>query len=87
MSLTTTINIHAAKTHLSRLAEQAAQGDVIIIAKNGKPIAKLVSLEEARPALPRIGFGRAYATGTGATTLEEFNADDDDIAALFEEHA
>jgi len=84
MNVTTTINIHAAKTHLSRLAEEAAQGSIIIIAKNGKPIAKLVGLGDAGPTLPRIGFGLAYATGTGATTLEAFNADDDDIAALFE---
>jgi prevent-host-death family protein len=37
----TTVNIHAAKTHLSRLVEQAASGDEIVIAKGGKPIAKL----------------------------------------------
>ena len=35
------VNIHAAKTHLSRLLEQAAAGEEIIIAKAGKPIAKL----------------------------------------------
>lgn len=40
----TTVNIHAAKTHLSRLVEQAAAGEEIIIAKAGKPIAKLVPL-------------------------------------------
>jgi prevent-host-death family protein len=40
----TTVNIHEAKTHLSRLVEQAAAGEEIIIAKSGKPIAKLVSL-------------------------------------------
>jgi len=42
------INIHAAKTHLSRLLEQAAEGEEIIIAKAGKPLAKLVPVE-ARP--------------------------------------
>ena len=35
------VNIHAAKTHLSRLLEEAAAGKEIIIAKAGKPIAKL----------------------------------------------
>jgi prevent-host-death family protein len=40
----TTINIHAAKTHLSRLVEEAASGEEIIIAKAGTPRAKLVSL-------------------------------------------
>ena len=37
-----TINIHEAKTHLSRFVEQAAAGEEIIIAKAGKPMAKLV---------------------------------------------
>lgn len=39
-----TINIHEAKTHLSRFVEQAAAGEEIIIAKAGKPMAKLVPL-------------------------------------------
>lgn len=42
------VNIHAAKTHLSRLLEKAGQGEEIVIAKSGKPVAKLVSLE-SRP--------------------------------------
>jgi prevent-host-death family protein len=36
-----TVNIHAAKTHLSRLLEEAAAGEEIIIAKAGNPVAKL----------------------------------------------
>ena len=36
-----TVNIHAAKTHLSRLVEDAAAGEEIIIAKSGKPLARL----------------------------------------------
>ena len=48
-----TINIHEAKTHLSRLVEEVADGAEIIIAKNGVPRAKLVPLD---PVLPvRIG--------------------------------
>ena len=43
-----TINIHAAKTHLSALVEEAAEGNEIVIAKAGKPVARLVALE--RPA-------------------------------------
>ncbi len=38
------INIHEAKTHLSRLVEQAAAGQEIVIAKAGKPLARLVPL-------------------------------------------
>ncbi|WP_374447094.1 type II toxin-antitoxin system Phd/YefM family antitoxin [Stella sp.] len=43
-----TINIHAAKTHLSRLVDAAAAGEEIIIARAGRPVARLVALE--RPA-------------------------------------
>lgn len=43
-----TINIHEAKTHLSRLVENAAAGEEVIIAKAGKPAARLVPL--AQPA-------------------------------------
>jgi prevent-host-death family protein len=39
------INSHQAKTHLSRLLEQAAAGTEIVIAKAGKPMARLVPLE------------------------------------------
>ena len=42
-----TVNIHAAKTHLSRLLEQAAAGEEIIIAKAGNPVAKLGPLAAA----------------------------------------
>jgi prevent-host-death family protein len=48
------INIHQAKTQLSKLVEEAALGEEIIIAKAGKPIARLVSLEkiEHNPRVP-----------------------------------
>jgi len=44
-----TINIHAAKTQLSRLVEDAAAGEEIIIAKAGKPVARLCALASTRP--------------------------------------
>jgi prevent-host-death family protein len=40
-----TVNIHAAKTQLSRLVDAAAAGQEIVIARAGKPVAKLVPLE------------------------------------------
>lgn len=40
------INVHEAKTHLSRLLERVAAGESLIIAKAGKPVAKLVPLQE-----------------------------------------
>lgn len=40
-----TINIHEAKTHLSRLAEEVAAGEEIIVAKAGRPVMRLVPLK------------------------------------------
>ena len=40
------VNIHEAKTHLSRLLVRAGEGEEIIIAKAGKPIARLVPIKE-----------------------------------------
>jgi prevent-host-death family protein len=52
-----TVNIHEAKTHLSRLMEKVAKGESFIIAKAGKPIGKLVPLDETEtPKKRRIGF-------------------------------
>jgi prevent-host-death family protein len=52
------VNIHEAKTHLSRLVERAANGEPFIIAKAGKPMVKVVPLdtpaEDKKPS--RIGF-------------------------------
>lgn len=51
------INIHAAKTHLSRLVDQAAAGEPFIIAKAGRPIARVVPLDTPEPAQRRrLGF-------------------------------
>jgi prevent-host-death family protein len=47
------INIQAAKTHLSRLVEEVAAGEEIVLAKAGKPIAKLIPYAKSRKA--RIG--------------------------------
>ena len=51
-----TINIHAAKTHFSRLVEQAAAGEEIIIAKAGKPICRLVPLAPERKERRKLGI-------------------------------
>jgi prevent-host-death family protein len=40
------VNIHEAKTHLSRLLERVALGEEVIIAKAGKPVAKLVRVDD-----------------------------------------
>ena len=45
------INIHEAKTHLSRLLARVADGEEVVIASSGTPVARLVSWKE--PAAPR----------------------------------
>ena len=49
------INIHQAKTQLSKLVEEAAEGEEIIIAKAGKPMARLISLENTIKAPRKPG--------------------------------
>lgn len=49
-----TINIHEAKTHLSRLVEEALDGHSFIIAKAGRPMVKVSAIRTAKPK--RIGF-------------------------------
>lgn len=43
-----TINVHAAKTQLSRLLDAAAAGEEVVIAKAGKPVARLVPIGQAK---------------------------------------
>jgi prevent-host-death family protein len=51
------INIHAAKTHLSKLVEKAARGESFIIAKAGKPMVRVVALNAPEAgATRRLGF-------------------------------
>jgi prevent-host-death family protein len=71
------INIHPAKTHLSRLVERAAAGETIIIAKAGKPMAKLVPLQAVLgPREP--GYWRGQVR-----MAEDFDTLPGDIAAAF----
>lgn len=50
-----TVNIHEAKTQLSRLVEQAAKGEPFVIARAGKPLVKVVALDAPESA-QRLGF-------------------------------
>ena len=52
-----TVSLYEAKTHLSALVERVAEGEEIVISKSGKPKARLVPLEDARP-LRKPGRGR-----------------------------
>ena len=80
----TTVNMLEAKTHLSRLVERIEKGEEqeIIIARNGRPVAKLMPLgaesgkRKLRPGL----LGGKYRS----VTQEEFDADNERIRRLFE---
>ena len=61
-----TVNVHEAKTHLSRLLERVHAGEEIIIAKSGEPYARLVPLDSRRPKREpgtlkgRVDLGAAF---------------------------
>ena len=69
----TQVNIHQAKTHLSRLVEQAAAGEEIVIAKAGKPIARLVGLEKQKHTKRKPGAlkGRGWVADDFDAPLPE----------------
>ena len=48
------VNVHAAKTHLSRLLDRVERGEEILIARNGLPVARLAPLEPARRVPGRL---------------------------------
>lgn len=50
-----TVNIHEAKTHLSRLLVRVSQGEEIVIARAGRPVARLVPIA---PPVRQLGFDR-----------------------------
>jgi prevent-host-death family protein len=50
-----TVNIHEAKTQLSKLVDQAVKGEAFVIAKSGKPLVKVSALD-APPTPQRLGF-------------------------------
>lgn len=62
------VNIHEAKTHLSRLLERVAMGEEVIIAKAGKPVAKLVAINGRR------GFRKLGSAKGEFTVPDDFNA-------------
>jgi prevent-host-death family protein len=74
------VNLYEAKTDLSALVEQAAAGEEIIIAKNGKPKAKLVAVgANTQPRKPQFGFWNHY----GWSPPDNFDDPDPEIEALF----
>lgn len=52
-----TVNIHEAKTHLSKLVEEASRGEPFVIAKAGKPVVKVTALSApSGTQVRRLGF-------------------------------
>lgn len=77
--MATTINIHEAKTHLSRLVEEVAAGTEIIIAKAGKPMARLTPIS-ARVRKKQLGLLKGKIK-----VPDDFNAPlDESTMAAFE---
>lgn len=73
------INIYEAKTRLSQLVDQAARGEDVVIARNGKPVARLTRLSQDRPVI-KLGVLKGKIT-----VADDFDAPlPDDILATFE---
>lgn len=68
------VNIHEAKTHLSRLIQEALDGEEIVIARGNEPLVRLVLVESARPQ-------RSLGWAKGQVTMaSDFDAPLDDLA-------
>jgi antitoxin (DNA-binding transcriptional repressor) of toxin-antitoxin stability system len=74
-----TVNIYAAKTQLSKLADLAASGTDVIIARNGKPLCRLT---EIQPVNRMAGFGALEGQGWIADDFDDPLPDE--IQAAFE---
>ena len=73
------INIHQAKTNLSKLIAMTLAGEDVIIAKAGKPVAKIVAYKEkVKPRKPGLWKGKIWMS-------DDFNDEDPEINKLFYE--
>lgn len=73
-----TINMHQAKTNLSRLVERALAGEDIVIARNGEPLVKLVPVaNESKRRIPGKYKGQIWIS-------PDFEFTDEEITELFE---
>lgn len=71
------VNVHEAKTHLSRLLERVSEGEEIVIAKAGRPVAKLIPyVESDEPRKPGAWKGRVWIA-------DDFDELPPDILAAF----
>ncbi|MBF0355459.1 MAG: type II toxin-antitoxin system Phd/YefM family antitoxin [Alphaproteobacteria bacterium] len=75
--MSVTVNIRYAKTHFSRLIERAEKGEETVIARAGRPVARLVPLAEAKPKR-RLGLFRGQIR-----IADDFDDLPDDIKTAF----
>ena len=76
--MTDQVNIHAAKTHLSRLVERVEAGEEVVIARAGRPVARLVPYRTRRaPRTPGLWRGRVRLAA-------DFDATDAELLDAFE---
>jgi prevent-host-death family protein len=74
--MATTVNMHEAKSTLSKLVEMVARGEEVVIAKAGKPVAKLVKYEP-KPRTLGLLAGKMWVA-------DDFDEPDEELIALFE---
>lgn len=76
--MTEVVNMHQAKSSLSRLVERALRGEEIVIARNGQPLVKLVPIpKERKSRVPGRGKGKIWIS-------PDFEFTDEEITELFE---
>ena len=72
------VNMHQAKSSLSRLVERALAGEEVVIARNGEPLVKLVPVvKQRKPRVPGRGKGKIWIS-------PDFEFTDEEITELFE---
>jgi prevent-host-death family protein len=76
--MTEIVNMHQAKSSLSRLVERALAGEEVVIARNGRPLVQLVPVQKKRkPRVPGRGRGKIWIS-------PDFEFTDEEITELFE---
>jgi prevent-host-death family protein len=72
------VNVHAAKTHLSRLLEEVEAGEEIVLARSGRPVARLIPFKPRHdPRVPGVWRGRIRMA-------PDFDATPDELISSFE---
>jgi prevent-host-death family protein len=75
--MTEVVNMHQAKSSLSRLVARALAGEEVVIARNGEPLVRLVPIEKRKPRVPGRGRGKIWIG-------PDFEFTEEEITELFE---